>query len=120
MKLEAADVLTCRCVGRALQERREPLAAADVAPLCGGTELAPAHVLDHTLAQRGDSLGCHKQLLSRMRLVTLPSSRQGASPATRDLSPGDNAQDLPHRATIAKRFSALAQREVPMHSTNVG
>jgi hypothetical protein len=41
-------------------------------------------------------------------LLTPRSSTQGASPATRDLSPGDNAQDEPHLATIAKRFSALA------------
>src|SRR5262249_17509068 len=33
------------------------------------------------------------------------------SPATNDLYPGDNAQDEPHLATIAKRFSALAHRD---------
>ena len=37
------------------------------------------------------------------------SSSQGASPATNDLLPVDNAQGWPHLATIAKRFRALAQ-----------
>src|ERR1700687_1666919 len=77
--------------------------------LCPRTKLARVHVFDHTLTQRGDSLGCHRQLLSWMRLLTPRSSRQGASPATNDLLPGDNAQDEPHLATIAKRFSALAR-----------
>ena len=42
-----------------------------------------------------------------MRLLTPRSSRQGASPATHDLLPGDNARDEPHSAGIAKRFSGV-------------
>jgi hypothetical protein len=96
------------CVRGSLQKRREPLAAEDVASLRSRAELAPIHVLDHTLAQRGDSLGCHRQLPSWMRFVAPRSSRQGASPATDDLPSGDNARIEPHPSTIAKRFSALA------------
>jgi len=44
--------------GRSLQKRRKPLAAADMASLRARTELARIHVFDHTLTQRGDSLGC--------------------------------------------------------------
>jgi hypothetical protein len=36
------------------------------------------------------------------------SLRQGAPPLPANLSPGDNAQDEPHSAGIAKRFSAMA------------
>ena len=39
-------------------------------------------LFDHTLTERGDSLGCHRQLLSWMRLMTPRSSTQGASPST--------------------------------------
>ena len=55
VQLEAADVLKCGRVGGPLQKRREPLAAADMAPLRARTELARVHVLDHALAQRADS-----------------------------------------------------------------
>ena len=34
-------------------------------------------------------------------VMTARCSRQGASPATNNLLPGDNAQDEPHLATIA-------------------
>src|ERR1700681_1830391 len=109
VQLEAADILKGRGIRGSLQKCREPLAAADVASLRTRAELARGHILDHTLTQRGDSLGCHRQLLSWMRLTTPRSSRQGASPATHNLFPGDSPQDEPHLATIAKRFSALAQ-----------
>jgi hypothetical protein len=81
----------------------------NVTPLRVRSQLARVHVFDHTLAQRGDSLGCHSQLLSWVRLMTPASSRQGASPATDHLPLGDSAQDEPHLATIAKRFSALVE-----------
>src|SRR5271166_2910214 len=80
-----------------------------MAPLGVRTKLARVHVLDHALAQRGDSLGCHRQLLSGMRLLAPPSSRQGASPATYDLAPGDNACRCARgRSLSRKRFSAMA------------
>src|SRR5271166_6590234 len=81
-----------------------------MAPLGVRTKLARVHVLDHALAQRGDSLGCHRQLLSGMRLLAPPSSRQGASHATYDLAPGDNACRCARgRSLSRKRFSALAR-----------
>ena len=46
-----------------LQKRREPRAAEDMASLRSRAELARVHVFDHTLPQRGDSLGGHSQLL---------------------------------------------------------
>jgi hypothetical protein len=50
--------------GDPLQKRSKPLTAADVAPLRSRAELARIHIFNHTLTQRGDSFGCHKQLLS--------------------------------------------------------
>ena len=62
------------------------------------TKLARVHVFDHTLTQRGDSLGCHRQRLSWMRLLTPRSSRQGASPATHHPYPGDNPEPVGQQA----------------------
>src|ERR1700736_1763654 len=62
------------------------------------TKLARVHVFDHTLTQRGDGLGCHRQRLSWMRLLTPRSSRQGASPATHHLYPGDNPEPVGQQA----------------------
>src|ERR1700682_1181410 len=77
MQLEPADILRRGGVGRPLEKRGEPLAAAHLAPLRSRTELARIHVFDHTLTQRGDSLGCHGQLLSWVRLMTLhPQDRR--------------------------------------------
>ena len=87
VQLEAADVLNGGRIGRSLEKRSEPLAAADMASLRARTELARVHVLDHALAQRADSIGTHGQLLSGMRLTTPRSSRQGAQPAIDDLDP---------------------------------
>src|ERR1700738_429459 len=101
MQLKSADILKGRSVRGSLQKRREPLATVDVASLRARTQLARIHIFDHTLTQRGDSFGCHKQLLSWVRLWPPRSPRQGAPPPTHDLSPGDNAQDEPHLATIA-------------------
>jgi transposase len=64
VQLEGPDVLTCRRGGRPLQKRSKPLTAADVASLRARAELARIHIFNHTLTQRGDSFGCHKQLLS--------------------------------------------------------
>ena len=58
VQLESPDVLERGRPGRSLQKRRKPLAAADMASLRARTELARIHVFDHTLTQRGDSLGC--------------------------------------------------------------
>src|SRR5437870_8798560 len=112
LQLEAADILKGGGIRGSLQKRRKPLAAEDVAPLRSCAELARIHVFDHTLTQRGDSLGCHRQLLSWKRLLTPSSSRQGASPATRDLASGDSAQHQPTAATIAKRFSAVTDADM--------
>jgi hypothetical protein len=64
VQLKPADILKGRCVRRSLQKCSKPLTAADVASLRASTELARIHIFDHTLTQRGDSLGCHRQLLS--------------------------------------------------------
>jgi hypothetical protein len=68
VQLEAADVVKGGCIRGSLEERREPLAGADVASLRSRTELARIHIFDHTLTQRGDSFGCHGQLLSWVRV----------------------------------------------------
>jgi hypothetical protein len=54
VQLEAADVVSCRRVGRAPQERRQAPAAVDVASLRMAPQLAGSHILDHTLTQRAD------------------------------------------------------------------
>jgi hypothetical protein len=59
VQLEQADLVRRGRVGRALQVRGKPLAAADVASLRVRVELARAHVLDHALAQRADGIGTH-------------------------------------------------------------
>ena len=64
VQLKETDVFAGRGLGRALEKRSEPLAAVDVASLGMRTQLARVHIFDHTLTQRGDSLGCHRQLLS--------------------------------------------------------
>src|SRR6202040_2001567 len=89
-----------------LEKCGKPLAAVDVAALGVHTKLARAHILNHTLTQRGDSFGCHRQLLSWMRLLALPSSRQDASPATYKSLPGDNAGPVGQQP-IAQRFSGV-------------
>src|ERR1700719_712405 len=77
MQLKPADVLGHSRVGRALEKRSEPFAAADMTPLRARTELARVHVLNHALTQRGDGIRTHGQLLSWMRMTTPRSSRQG-------------------------------------------
>src|SRR5215470_1273177 len=80
MQLEPADILRCRRVRGSLQKCCELLAAADMAPLRAGTQLACVHVLDHALTQQADGIRTHGKLLSQMRLKTPRSSRQGAPP----------------------------------------
>src|SRR5262249_20697814 len=58
VKLEPADVLERGGLGRSLQKPPETLTGPNVASLRACTELARVHVFDHTLTQRGDSLGC--------------------------------------------------------------
>jgi hypothetical protein len=62
------------------EPQKLPQVGANVASLRTHTQLARVHVFDHTLTQRGDSLGCHKQLLSWMKVGDTPSSRQDAFP----------------------------------------
>ena len=80
VQLEPADILERRRLGRSLQKRREPLATADVASLRARTQLARIHIFDHTLTQRGDGLGCHRQLLSWMRLLDTSILKTGRFP----------------------------------------
>ena len=87
VQLETADILKGGRVRRPLEKRGEPLATADMTCLRARTELARVHVLDHALAQRADSIGTHRQLLSGMRLTTPRSSRQDAQPAIGHLHP---------------------------------
>src|SRR5262245_25768528 len=83
VQLETADVIRRGCVGGALEKRSKTFAAANVASLRARTELAGVHVLDHPLAQRANSVGTHRQLLSWMRLTTPRSSRQRVTPCYR-------------------------------------
>src|SRR5712671_5751260 len=88
LQLKPADILRCGRVRGPLEKRSEPLAAVNMAPLRSRAELACIHVLDHALAQRADRNRTHGQLLSWMRLMTPPSSRQADMPAIDDLSFG--------------------------------
>src|SRR5258705_259583 len=74
-----------------LEKCSKPLAAVNMAPLRPRAEFACIHVLDHALAQRADRNRTHGQLLSWMRLMTPPSSRQADMPAIDDLSFGYRA-----------------------------
>src|SRR5215475_10722531 len=56
VQLEAANVVGSGRVRRALQERRKPPAAVDVAALRMGPEIACRHVLDHALTQRANGV----------------------------------------------------------------
>src|SRR5258707_6674609 len=96
--------------GDRLRKRSKPLAAVNMAPLRPSAELACIHVLDHALAQRADRNRTHGQLLSWMRLMTPPSSRQADMPAIDDLSLVTAPSGRPPlQRAIAQRFSALAQ-----------
>jgi hypothetical protein len=58
VQLEAAYFVGGGRVGRALQERREQLAAVYVAALRMRPELARGHIFDHALTQRANGVSC--------------------------------------------------------------
>ena len=70
-----------------------------MALLRGSTELARAHVLDHTLAQRADGIGTHGELLSEVDNTSILRARR---PITDHLS-----NRLPRTSTIS-RAAAIA------------
>src|SRR4249919_2901201 len=106
VQLKATDVLGRSGVRRALQERREPLAGADVALLCGRGELARAHVLDHALAQRADGVGTHGELPSEVDNTSILRARR---PITDALSIACRARrQAPAQRLSRQRFRALA------------
>src|SRR5947209_17902896 len=79
VQLEAADVVSCRRVGRAPQERGEAPAAVDVASLRMAPQLAGSHILDHPLAQRADGgISAHGELLLSEVANTSSSSGRGS------------------------------------------
>src|SRR5215472_15106758 len=113
VQLEAADVVSCRRVGRAPQERGEAPAAVDVASLRMAPQLAGSHILDHTLAQRADDgISAHGELLLSEVANTSSSSGRG-SPHPR-YNRALNSLPTPPTGTPAQRlsrqrFSALVQ-----------
>src|SRR5205814_3979002 len=87
VQLEAADVVSCRRVGRAPQKRGEAPAAVDVASLRMAPQLAGGHILDHTLAQRADgAISAHRELLLSEVANTSSSSGRAPHPAISALS----------------------------------
>jgi trehalose-6-phosphate synthase len=68
-KFQGGLMHSSRCIRGSLQKRCKPLAAEDVAPLRSCAELARIHVFDHTLTQRGDSFGCHRQLVIALVVI---------------------------------------------------
>jgi hypothetical protein len=109
VQLEPADILRRRRIGRAIEKRRKPLAAVNVAPLRARTELPCVHVLDHAMTQRGDDIRTHGRFLPWMRLTTPRSSRQDAHSAIDDRYPGSRARRIAYAPAvsgiIAERFS---------------
>src|SRR5205807_5924231 len=112
VQLEAADVVSCRRVGRAPQERGEAPAAVDVASLRMVPQLAGSHILDHTLAQRADGgISAHGELLLSEVANTSSSSGRGSPPRYKRAL---NSLPTPPTGTPAQRlsrqrFRALAQ-----------
>src|SRR6516225_9509857 len=112
VQLEAADVVSCRRVGRAPQKRREAPAAVDVASLRMAPQLAGGHILDHTLAQRADGgISGHGELLLSEVANTSSSSGRGSSPRYKRAlnSPQTPPTGTPAQRLSRQRFSALAQ-----------
>ena len=91
VQLEPADILRRRRIGRAIEKRGKPFAAANVASLRARRELPRVHVFDHAMPQRSDGASAHEKLLSWTRLTTPRSSRQGALPAIDACYPGSRA-----------------------------
>src|SRR5215472_8586434 len=112
VQLEAADVVSCRRVGRAPQERGE--APAAVASLRMAPQLAGSHILDHTPTQRADGGICaHRELLLSEVANTSSSSGRGSPPRyNRALNsryrPRQRAP--PAQRLSRQRFSAVALR----------
>src|SRR5438874_2968798 len=111
VQLEAADVVSCRRVGRAPQKRGKAPAAVDVASLRVAPQLAGGHILDHTLAQRADGgISGHRELLLSEVANTSSSSGRGSPPCYKRAL---NSLPTPPTGTPAQRlspprFSALA------------
>src|SRR6516162_1889136 len=81
VQLEAAEVVSCRRVRRAPQERGEAPAAVDVASLRMAPLLAGSHILDHTPTQRADGgISAHGELLLSEVANTSSSSGRGSPP----------------------------------------
>src|SRR5262249_51504934 len=81
VQLEAADVVSCRRVRRAPQQRGEAPAAVDVASLRMAPQLAGSHILDHTPTQRADGgISAHGELLLSEVANTSSSSGRGSPP----------------------------------------
>src|SRR5262245_47819920 len=119
VQLEAADVVSCRRVGRALQERGQAPAAVDVASLRMAPQLAGSHILDHTLAQRADGgISAHGELLLSEVANTSSSSGRGSPPRyNRPLnSLPIPPSDTPAQRLSRQRFSALAHRAGLRHA----
>jgi hypothetical protein len=54
--LEAADILRCRRIGWALEERGEAPHGTHIVTLCVVVQAAHDHVFEHALPQRADGL----------------------------------------------------------------
>src|ERR1700693_3166502 len=105
MQLEPTDVLRCGRIRGPLEKRSKPLAAVNMAPLRPGAEFACIHVLDHALAQRGDGVRTHGQLLSWMRLKHL-------DPQDRPHGPLSTISHLVNAAAAAPRVSGLSRSDL--------
>ena len=88
VQLEKADILKCSRVRGPLQERSEPLAAVDVAPLRMRSKLARVHVLDHALAQRANRHRSHGETPVLSEVATPRSSGQRSRIVRDDLLAG--------------------------------
>jgi hypothetical protein len=105
-QLEAADVIGRRRVGRALAERGEPRAAAEMAALAMPAKIAGGHVFDHPLTQRcsrGIVLDVHRKLLSWSRQNHLDQHDSSLGPLTAIAASGQRASRQ-RSQPIAKRF----------------
>src|SRR5262249_35106034 len=123
VQLEAADVVSCRRVGRAPQERGEAPAAVDVASLRMAPQLAGSHILDHTPTQRaGGGIWAHGELLLGKVANTSSSSGRGSPPRYNralDLLPTPPT-GTPAQRLSRQRFSAMCgERRTPLRCARV-